>query len=160
MADQINLDGTLYVCATVQPTNLANAAAFEALTWVEVSKIVLLPQTGFDVNVVTQNYVNTDFSTDAKGFKNGMATEIVVGRDTADAGQDILRTATDARSVYAFKREYADGTTTTTPTIKYFRALVTSYMDAGGGGEEFDNETFGIKITGQKPIQVDPAAIP
>lgn len=84
-----------------------------------------------------------------------MATEVVVGRDQSDAGQDILRTAVDSRSKYAFKREYTDNGAST-PTIKYFRALVSSNMDAGGGGEEFDNETFGIKITGQKPITVDP----
>lgn len=159
MADQINLDGTLYVCATVQPSNLADAAAYAALTWVEIGKIVTLPQVGYETNVVTQSFVNTDFSVDVKGYKNGMATEVMVGRDTADAGQDILRTGTDTRNIYAFKREYSDNTTTTTATIKYFRALITSYMDAGGGGEEFDNETFGIKITAQKPIQVDPAAV-
>ena len=155
MADQLNLDGTLYVCATVQNADI-NQTAFAALTWVEIGKIVTLPQVGFEANIISQNYVNTDFSTDAKGFKNGTATEVVVGRDMADAGQDILRTAADSRSKYAFKREYTD-TATTSPTIKYFRALVNSDLDAGGGGEEFDNETFGIKITGQKPITVDPA---
>lgn len=158
MADQLNLDGTLYICATVQDNDL-NQAGFTALTWVEIGKIVTLPQVGFEANVVTQNYVNTDFSTDAKGFINGMATEVVVGRDPADAGQDILRTASNSRSKYAFKREYADAVSGFTATLKYFRALVTSEMDAGGGGEEFDNQTFGIKITGQKPITVDPAAI-
>ena len=158
MADQLNLDGTLYVCATAQNGTLTKAN-FEALTWVEIGKIVTLPQVGFEANVVTQNYVNTDFSTDAKGFKNGIASEVVVGRDPSNAGQDILRTASGTRNKYAFKREYADNTATTTATIKYFRALVTSHLDAGGGGEEFDNETFGIKITGQSPIIVDPEAI-
>ena len=158
MADDLNLNGTLYICATVQNSDL-NTAGFAALTWVEIGKIVTLPQIGFEANVVTQNYVNTDFSTDAKGFINGMATEVVVGRDPADAGQDILRTASDSRFKYAFKREYADDVPGFTPTIRYFRALITSEMDAGGGGEEFDNQTFGIKITGQKPITVDPAAI-
>lgn len=159
MADDLNLDGTLYICATVQNADLTQAA-FAALTWVEIGKIVTLPQIGFEANVVSQNYVNTDFSTDAKGFVNGMASEVVVGRDPADGGQDILRTASDSRFKYAFKREYADDTPTNTSTVKYFRALVTSAMDSGGGGEDFDNETFGIKITGQKPITVDPVAIP
>jgi len=157
MADDLNLNGTLYICATEQNSDL-NEAAFEALTWVEIGKIVTLPQIGFEANIVTQNYVNTDFSTDAKGFINGMATEVVVGRDPSDAGQDILRTASNSRFKYAFKREYADAVSGFTATFKYFRALVTSEMDSGGGGEEFDNQTFGIKITGQKPITVDPEA--
>lgn len=158
MADQLNLDGTLYVCATAQNTTLTEAQ-YEALTWVEIGKIVTMPQVGFEANVVTQNYVNTDFSEDAKGFKNGTASEVVVGRDPSDAGQDILRTAAGSRNRYAFKREYADATSTMTATFKYFRALVTSQLDAGGGGEEFDNETFGIKITGQAPITVEPEAV-
>lgn len=158
MADDLNLNGTLYVCATAQ-NNTLNTAGFEALTWVEIGKIVTLPQVGFEANIVTQNYVNTDFSTDAKGFVNGIATEVVVGRDPADAGQDILRTAANSRHKYAFKREYSDATSSTTATIKYFRALVSSDLDAGGGGEEFDNQSFGIKITAQKPITVDPEAV-
>lgn len=158
MADQLNLDGTLYVCATAQNTTLTEAQ-YEALTWVEIGKIVTMPQVGFEANVVTQNYVNTDFSEDAKGFKNGTASEVVVGRDPADAGQDILRTAAGSRNRYAFKREYADATASLTATFKYFRALVTSQLDSGGGGEEFDNETFGIKITGQAPITVEPEAV-
>lgn len=159
MADQLNLDGTLYVCATPQNSTLTEAN-FEALTWVEIGKIVTLPQVGFEANVVTQNYVNAYFSADAKGFINGTASEVVVGREPANAGQDILRTAAASLGgKYAFKREYADSTATTTATIKYFRALVTSYLDAGGGGEEFDNETFGIKVTGQVPITVEPKAI-
>jgi len=158
MADQLNMDGTLYVCATVQNSDL-NQAAFAALTWVEVGKLVTLPQVGYETNIVTQSYVNTDFSDDAKGYMNGMASEVTVGRDPSDAGQDILNTAAESRDRYAFKREYADGTATTTPTIRYFRALVSSSVDAGGGGEEFDNQTYGIKVTGQKPITVEPTAI-
>ena len=158
MADQLNLDGTLYVCATVQNADL-NQAAFKALTWVEIGKIVTLPQVGFEANIVTQNYVNTDFSADAKGFINGTASEIMVGRDPTDAGQVILRTAANTRYRYAFKRVYADDVAGFTATTTYFRALVSSQLDAGGGGEEFDNETFGIKVTAQKPIIVAPEAI-
>ena len=150
MADDLNMNGTLYVCATAQHDTDLNQAAYEALTWVEIGKLVTLPQVGFEANIVTQNYVNTDFSADAKGFINGTASDVTVGRDPDDAGQVILRTAANARFRYAFKREYADAA----PTITYFRALVSSQLDAGGGGEEFDNETFGIKVTAQKPIVV------
>ncbi len=159
MADELNMNGTLYICATAQHNDNLTESEFEGLTWVEIGKIVTLPQIGFEANVVTQNYVNTDFSTDAKGFINGMATEVVVGRDPEDAGQDILRDAANSRFRYAFKREYSDDVSGFTPTITYFRALVSSQMDAGGSGEEFDNETFGIKITAQKPIIVPPEAV-
>lgn len=159
MADDLNMNGTLYVCATVQHNTDLNQAGYEALTWVEIGKLVTLPQVGFEANVVTQNYVNTDFSSDAKGFINGTASEVMVGRDPDDAGQVILRTAANSRFRYAFKRVYADAVAGFTATTTYFRALVSSQLDAGGGGEEFDNETFGIKVTAQKPIIVAPKAI-
>lgn len=153
------MNGTLYVCSTAQHNTDLNQAGYEALTWVEIGKLVTLPQVGFEANVVTQNYVNTDFSSDAKGFINGTASEVMVGRDPDDAGQIILRTAASSRYRYAFKREYADAVAGFTATTTYFRALVSSQLDAGGGGEEFDNETFGIKVTAQKPIIVAPKAI-
>jgi hypothetical protein len=159
MADDLNMNGTLYVCATAQHNTELNQAAYEALTWVEIGNIVTFPQIGFEANVVTQNYVNTDFSADAKGFINGTASDISVGRAPDDAGQVILRTAANSRYRYAFKREYADAVSGYTATFTYFRALVTSELDAGGGGEEFDNETFGIKVTAQKPIIVAPEAV-
>lgn len=159
MADDLNMNGTLYVCATAQHNTDLNQAGYEALTWVEIGKLVTLPQVGFEANVVTQNYVNTEFSSDAKGFINGTASEVMVGRDPTDAGQVILRTAANTRYRYAFKRVYADDVAGFTATTTYFRALVSSQLDAGGGGEEFDNETFGIKVTAQKPIIVAPEAI-
>ncbi len=135
MADDLNMNGTLYVCATAQHNTDLNQAGYEALTWVEVGKLVTLPQVGFEANIVTQNYVNTDFSADAKGFINGTASEIMVGRDPTDAGQVILRTAANTRHRYAFKRVYADAVAGFTATTTYFRALVSSQLDAGGGGE-------------------------
>lgn len=159
MADDLNMNGTLYVCATAQHNTDLNQAGYEALAWVEIGKLVTLPQVGFEANVVTQNYVNTEFSSDAKGFINGTASEVMVGRDPTDAGQVILRTAANTRYRYAFKRVYADEVAGFTATTTYFRALVSSQLDAGGGGEEFDNETFGIKVTAQKPIIVAPEAI-
>lgn len=159
MADDLNMNGTLYVCATAQHNTDLNQAGYEALAWVEIGKLVTLPQVGFEANVVTQNYVNTEFSSDAKGFINGTASEVMVGRDPTDAGQVILRTAANTRYRYAFKRVYADDVAGFTATTTYFRALVSSQLDAGGGGEEFDNETFGIKVTAQKPIIVAPKAV-
>ena len=159
MADDLNMNGTLYVCATAQHNTDLNQAGYEALAWVEIGKLVTLPQVGCEANIVTQNYVNTDFSADAKGFINGTASEVMVGRDPDDAGQVILRTAANTRYRYAFKRVYADDVAGFTATTTYFRALVSSQLDAGGGGEEFDNETFGIKVTAQKPIIVPPEAV-
>lgn len=146
--DTINQGGTLSICTTAQTGDL-NQAAMAALTYVNIGRIVTFPTIGFEVNFVTQDYVNTTVSQDQKGIRSGSSSEIVVGSDQTDAGQTALHTASLSNSKYAFKRVYANGITT------YFMALVGNAVDSGGGVEDFENYTFPIKITGQLPIKVD-----
>lgn len=158
MADEINQGGSIYICTTAQNSDLTQSE-FEALTWVEIGKVVTMPQIGITTNIVQQDYVTTTISQKQKGVKAGNDTEIVVGNDSADAGQDALRTAALTKNNYAFKREYNEVTGSGyLPTIRYFRALVGEPMDAGGGVEDFENETFPIYINGQRPIRVESEA--
>lgn len=154
----IKKDSKFYICATAQNDDLLQAA-YEALTWVEVGNIVTMPEFGITDNMVTQDYINTDVSQRQKGFRSASETEIVVGRDYEDTGQDALRTAAATRYNYAFKLESSDAPdASTTNTIRYSRGLIGGPNFAGGGGEDFDNETFQIGLN-QAPIVVDPEAI-
>lgn len=146
--DTINQGGTLSICATAQ-TGTLDQSAIAALTYVNIGRIVTFPTIGFETNFVSQDYVNTTVSQDQKGIRSGASSEIVVGVDQSDAGQDALHAAALSGGKYAFKRVYANGKTT------YFIALVGDVMDSGGGVEDFENNTFPIKLTGQLPIIVD-----
>ncbi len=158
MADEINQGGTLAICAAPQNTDLTQVQ-FEALTYINIGRIVTMPQIGITTNIVQQDYVNTAISQKQKGVLSGNDTEIVVGNDALDAGQDALRAAAGTKANYAFVRTYTEVTGTGfVATKRYFRALVGEAMDAGGGVEDFENETFPIYINGQRPIRVESKA--
>jgi hypothetical protein len=154
----IKRESKFYICETPQSADLLQAG-YEALTWVEVGNIVTLPDFGITDNMVTQDYTNTDVSQRQKGFRQASDTEIVVGRDYDDAGQDALRAAAATRYNYAFKLESSDAPDgDTTNTIRYSRGIIGGPNFTGGGGEDFDNETFQLGLN-QAPIIVDPEAI-
>lgn len=159
MADTgIKKDGKLYICETAQGTDLLQAG-FEALTWVEIGNVVTLPDFGITDNIVTQDYINTGVSQKQKGFRNASDTEIVVGFDPNDTGQDALRDAAATRLNYAFKLEASDAPdASTTNTIRYSRGVVGGPNFTGGGGEDFDNETYQLGLN-QAPVIVKPEAI-
>lgn len=154
----IKRESKLYICATAQADDL-NLAGFEALTWVEIGNVVTLPDFGVTDNIVSQDYIGTDVSQKQKGFRMASDTEIVVGRDYEDTGQDALRTAAGTRFNYAFKLESSDAPSALyTNTIRYSRGIVGGPNFTGGGGEDFDNETFQLGLN-QAPIIADPELI-
>lgn len=159
MADPgIKRESKFYICATPQNSDL-NQGAYEALVFVEIGSIVTLPDMGSTANIVSQDYVNTDVSQKRKGFQNAGESELVIGRDHEDAGQDALRVAAATRYNYAFKLESADAPSSSfTNTIRYSRGVISGPMLTGGGGEDFDNETYQIAFN-QLPVIVDPEAI-
>lgn len=154
----IKRESKLYICATAQAADL-NLAGFEALTWVEIGRVVTIPDFGITDNIVSQDYIGTDVSQKQRGFRMASDTEIVVGRDFEDAGQDALRTAAGTRYNYAFKLESSDAPSALyTNTIRYSRGIVGGPNFTGGGGEDFDNETFQLGLN-QSPIIADPELI-
>lgn len=154
----IKKDSVLYICETPQSSDLLQAG-YEGLTWVEVGNVVTLPDFGITDNIVTQDYTNTDVSQKRKGFRNASDTEIVVGYLYDDDGQIALRDAAATKFNYAFKLESSDAPdASTTNTIRYSRGVVGGPNFTGGGGEDFDNETFQLGLN-QAPVIVAPEAI-
>jgi len=153
MADSVNKDGKLYICATAAEGDL-DQAAYEALTWVEVENIVELPVFGVTENILTQNYIAGN-SGKRKGNKNGADTTLVLGFDSAKTGQAAVRTAAATKFTYPLKRELNDKATAaaTANTIIYTRAVIGIGEYSGGASEDFVHITHPIGID-QTPIMV------
>lgn len=143
----------LYICATVKPTAL-DAAAYAALTWVQITGVGSHGETGTTQNILTYDTWDDTVVQKAKGMRNAGDPEIELARDAADAGQDILRTAADTDSIYAFKIEADD--TITTPTRRYNRGYVTGPRHPHGRNEDFDLEIFQLALV-QTQIIVEAA---
>lgn len=144
-----------YVCATAQPADL-NAAAFAALTWVEVKNVGTIGQSGTDTNVVNYPELATEVTQKQKGIANAGDPEVEVARSPTDAGQIIMRTIADTAYNYAFKVEDNDKPSAGyTNTIYYWRGIVAGPVRKNGGNEDFITETYKLGLS-QKEVVVDP----
>lgn len=149
-----NASGKVYICATPATTEL-NQAAYEALTWVEISNVGSMGEIGN--NQPINNYTTwNDGTMKAKGTPDYGSPELEIGRDTGDAGQDALRVAATLNSPHAFKVERNDALTGGgTNTMIYNRALVTGPRRPQGRSEDFDLEIFTLGMFNNEVV-VDP----
>jgi len=153
MSTGIKKDGTLYICSTPQPADLLQAG-FEGLTWVEIGNVVTMPGFGVTDNIKVQDYINAPLSQQSKGFKKASDASVVVGSLQTDPGQVELRAAAATKYNYALKLEQSDAPDSAhTNTIRYSRGVIGGPDFPGGGGEDYDNETFQIALN-QIPIVV------
>lgn len=157
MAQSLNKGTLVYVSSTPQPAVLTQTA-YEAITWELVCCPNELPSFGQEAEIVSEFCVSGEEITFV-GAASGAETEISVFYDSECEGQDILRAAFEGQP-YAFKKEYSDSPNpaTTTGTIIYTRALVTTFPDTEGGVNDIATHVFGLKIV-QPPLLVKPEPI-
>jgi hypothetical protein len=149
----------LYVCSTPQPTDL-NAAAFAALTWVQVKAVGAHGEAGSNTNILTYDTWDTDVIQKSKGITDAGSPEIELARIPTDAGQIILRAAALTDFNYAFKVEGNDEPEPGgTPTIIYNRGIVTGPKRPMGRNEDFDLEVYTLGLN-QREVVVAPADAP
>lgn len=144
----------VFVCATVQNSDLANAAAYAALTWVQVGSVGSIGEFGATSSDLTYNTLDETVTTHQKGIADAGSPQIEVVDLSADPGQVILRTfgSPTNKGNMAVKFERADGGTTN--TILYSRGVVTGPTYPNGGSEDFDLARFTIMLN-QLPIRVE-----
>lgn len=159
MASGTLIKGTqLHVCAVPQNSDLS-VPQFAALTWVLVCCPNTSPSFSEEAEIVSEFCISGE-EVSAVGAATGAETEVSVFYQAACQGQDILRNNFGGTNALAFRKTYADSPnpTTTTNTVIYTRALITSWGDNDGSVNEFITNTYGLKLV-QKPILVKPAAI-
>lgn len=146
-----SLAGTkLYVCSTAQNVDL-NAAAYAALTWVQVSNVGSFGQAGETTNILKYDTWDSIVMQKSKGLPDAGDPEIEVSRVSGNAGQVILRTAAKDNNNYAFKILFDDAITTT-GTIIYMRGLVTGPQRSYGRAEDFQLEVFKLALNQREVV--------
>lgn len=159
MTAPLHRGGTLYICATPQPTDL-DQAGYEALVWVEIANVGAVPDFGFSSNFSAYNTLGTAIGAKRKGVSTGADGTLDFARLTGDTGQGLVATAgaPDNNFIYAFKYELGDAPTEDYDgTIYYSRALVAGPMLTGGEVEGNAIHRYTIAQT-QKAIVVAPAS--
>jgi len=153
MPDSIKKDGKLYISEEDVSDDL-DKTEYEALTWVEIGRVVNFPDMGITTNMIDLPYINTETMKRAKGFSDAGSTELTVGVDHDDTGQiELLEVgATGYKFGRGFKLESNDKLNATgTNTLRYSYGKVAGPNLAGGGGEDRDIESYTIAFE-QQPI--------
>jgi hypothetical protein len=147
----------IYIGTTAAATN---EASFAADTYEEITNVSNMGELGATANIVTFPVVSDKYVKKSKGTRNAGDPVLVVGRISADAGQEALRAAEDTKFYYNFKIELEDAEDEEhTNTVIYFRALVASVTNQFGGNEDFVTESYSLGIY-PKPVIVESALIP
>ena len=143
------------ICTTPQPDDL-DLAAFQALTYVEVSTVGSLGETGNQQNILSYDSWNTHVIQKQKGMTNAGDPELECAADASDAGQAAMKAAAATKFYYAFEIEGDDKLTVGgTNGKRYNRGLVAGPRKPNGRNEDFDLIIFDLGLV-QEEIEVLP----
>lgn len=159
MVDSIKRNSKLYISEEDVTADLTQSG-YEALTWVEIDKVIGEPSFGLETNMVDLPYITTNVQKRAKGISTASASELTVGVDHDDNGQiELLEAgATNALFGRGFKLESNDKLNATgTNTTRYSYGKVAGPNLNEGGPEERDIESYTVALE-QEPIIVKATA--
>lgn len=131
---------TIAICATAQTSEPANAAAYQALTWINIGEVESLGSFGDTSAEVEFIAIDQGRAKRLKGSRNAGALELVCGIDYADAGQSALLDAEASINDFAFRVLFNDAPEGGTPSERYFLAKV------GSASEQLDSADSVMKL--------------
>lgn len=133
------------------PADQYTAAAYAALTYVEIGDVSEIGEFGREYNLVTFNPLAKRRTVKRKGSFNDGTISIQMARVPSDAGQTILTEAVDDDDSYSIKILLQDG------TIFYTSAQILSYTTNIGGVDQITAATVNLEIDNDI-LEVEPAA--
>lgn len=143
MAD--TLAGARFFISTTAENSDLTQTEFEALTFIEVSNVGDVGETGTSTNILTFDEWGTGVSQKSKGTSNAGDPEIQVAVNVNNAGQDAMRAACEVVDNFAFKILLKKG------IIRYNRGIVAGPKTPHGKNEDFVLEVYTLGLN-QKQI--------
>lgn len=150
-----NNGAKLYICATATPGAVADLAAYQALTWVQVKGVGSVGSVGNDQNILKYDTWDSSVVLKGKGMIDAGSPDVELARNPADPGQIAMNTAAIDTLPYPIKILKNDKITEGgAGTELYYRALIVGPKRPQGKNEDFDLETFTLGMV-QKEIKQD-----
>lgn len=131
--------GTTFKVSAGTPATF-DAGGYAALSYTTVGEITNLGEFGRMYNVVKHNPIATRGTQKYKGSYDEGQIPVKLGLDTDDAGQIIMKAASQSDSNYAFK------VTTQNGDVYYFQAQVTSWKVGVNGVDNITEATANLEI--------------
>jgi hypothetical protein len=129
----------------------ATATAYAGDTWTEIDNIMDVGEAGSEAEVVTGKFVNQAYVRKLKGSRDNGTMELVVARDSADAGYQALVAAEQSSTAFNFKIELNDKPTSgASPknSVFYYSAIVASRKNGFNDADQIVQTTFSLAISG------------
>lgn len=118
-----------------------NVAGYEALTFTNIGEVTDLGEFGREYNLITHNPIDTRATKKLKGSYNEGQISLTVALDTADAGQNLAKTASASDADYSMVVEMQNG------AKYYFPAKVMSFKIGVGSVDNVVSATISLEIT-------------
>jgi hypothetical protein len=149
MALPITFNGVvLSVSPDAPATYDASGFADVGITYTVVGQVINFPDNGRVYTDVSYNSLDVRGTRHIKGTYEEPEIAIELGVVRLDAGQVILKTASDSDLSFTFKAEFSNG------EIDYFQAKVFSLVSAGGDGDTTRAITANVRIDHQGVVSV------
>lgn len=154
MSNPITYAGaTVGICVTPQNSDL-NAAAFAALTFVNIANVGSIGEYGYTTNMVTYTTMDRILNLYAKGNTDGGSLSIECALSAGDAGQAAIIAAADPAAGANYQDNYAFRVSLPNGDVHYLRGPVGGPTYPGGGNEDFVRMAF---MVGLNQILIVPA---
>jgi len=132
-------------------TPRADAAEYASETWVSIANITDVGEAGSSAEIVTAKLIDQAYVKKVKGSRDNGTMELVVARDSADAGYAALIAAEATPHSYNFCVELNDKPATgASPKNSkfYFNAIVASKRNSFSDADNIVSTTFSLAISG------------
>ena len=145
--------GTKIFIAAAVSSEPANAAAYAALTWVEIGNVASYAPLGDKVNIINAPVVGDSRVRKAAGSRDAGDVTLKIYPDDSDSGQTALVAAAVTNSTYPFRLDYPAASKITVPggTVakRYFLAVVAGGQESPGGNEDIITAEYTLAVTTQ-----------
>ncbi len=131
--------------------SFSTATAYAGDTWTAISNIMDVGEAGSEAEIVTGKFVDQEFVKKLKGSRDNGTMELVIARDSADAGYAALVAAEQSSAAWNFSIELNDRPSAgASPKGSkfYFSAIVASRRNAFNDADSIVQTTFSLAISG------------
>lgn len=116
-------------------------------TWQTIGQVETVGPHGVTRQIIEFTPIDTGVISKSGGSKNYGNMDIVIGDIPADAGQVIVKTASESNAHYSVKLTYPDG------AVHYIDSIVYKFEYTGGGANDISKVNAGFALT-RAPVVV------
>ncbi len=131
--------GSTFAISAGAPATL-DASGYNALTYTVVGEVTDIGEVGREYNLVNHNPIASRKTQKLKGSYDPGTINLQFGRDFADAGQTLMRTASLDDNTYSVRITLQNG------KKLYFRALVTTFKTNLGNVDSITGGTADLSL--------------